>query len=174
MKISKIKKTFMSASMALLMAGGLFVGIESIIDTAFAEESTTEETIAFTETKLNISNDGNKLLMVTAINNTEYLKNVSALGYTIDGYTVSDEDFTDTDKYYSAITVGSTTQTAKDIFGEKATQDSKLLIWEIGYSANSRYNITAYATVHNGDKEQTINGTTRTLFEGEIIYHLNG
>ena len=24
------------------------------------------------------------------------------------------------------------TQTAKDIFGEKATQDAKLLIWEIG------------------------------------------
>lgn len=174
MKTAKIKKTFMSASMALLIAGGLFVGIESINDTAFAEESTTEETIAFTETKLNISNDGNKLLMVTAINNTEYLKNVSALGYTIDGYTVSDEDFTDTDKYYSAITIGSTTQTAKDIFGEKANQDAKLLIWEIGYSANSIYNITAYATVHNGDKEQTINGTTRTLFEGEIIYHLNG
>ncbi len=165
MKTLKIGKKLIMAVLASLSACCILAGVKSA-DTAFAANASGESasetvatTIAFTETKVNVSKTGDKMLIATAINNAEYLQNVSALGYTIDGYTVTADDFTETSKYYSSVTLGTTTQTAKEIFGDAADEDSKLLIWEVAYKAGSTYKITAYATI--GNNESTVNGTLK-------------
>ena len=161
MKTIKSRKRFSIAVLAFFCVISFLGGFKAYKGAFAAEENA--QNITFSETKLNVSKDGTKMLIVTAINNAEQLKNVSELGYTIDGYNVADDDFAEKTKYYSTITLGADgAKTAKDIGFGGATDESKLLIWEITYTAGKQYTIAAYATVQNGSETITVNGTLRT------------
>lgn len=137
---------------------GLFSTVNAK-DAFAADEVTTE--IAFSETKLNVSKTGNKMLIVTAINHAEYIGDVCEIGYEINGYTVAVSDFAETDKYYDTITLGeSDPQTAADLGFKDATESSKLLIWEVAYNSSISYEINAYAKLIS--EEKIVNGTTKT------------
>ena len=160
MKTIKVVKKITLAVLAFLLIGCVFASVKAL-DNAYADGEITDTTITFTETKVNVSTDGTKMLIATGINNTEYLTNVSELGYEIGGYAVAESDFAEKDKYYSSITLGETKQTASDIFGESVTENSKLLIWEVAYNKENDYKITAYAKVYNDGTESTIKGTEK-------------
>ena len=146
------------------LCGGVFSTVKFTGASATETVPATEATeIAFSETKLNVSNTGDKMLIVTAINNAELIENVSEIGYMIDGYTVTDSDLAETDKYYSTITLGDgEAKSAQKLGFTGATESSKLLVWEVAYSADVNYDITAYATVWNNGEAKTVYGTKKT------------
>ncbi len=153
-------------TLGVLSAACLFGGVFSAVKMTNAYATGTEPAateISFSETKLNVSNTGDKMLIVTAINNAEAIENVSEIGYTINGYTVTESDLAEKNKYYSTITLGDDeAQSAQKLGFTGATETSKLLIWEVAYSAEVNYDITAYATVHNGNEVKTVSGTQKT------------
>lgn len=158
---------------AMCLYGGVFSAEETTSAYATGAEPTATE-ISFSETKLNVSNTGDKMLIVTAINNAEAIGNVSEIGYTINGYTVTEDDLAETNKYYSTITLGDgDAKTAYDLGFTGASATSKLLIWEIAYDSEINYGITPYATVHNGTETKTVSGTQKSN-TFKVTYQNNG
>lgn len=150
--------TTMSVCGAACLCFGLFSALNAKNVSAL-DDTATE--IAFSETKLNVSQTGDKMLIVTAINHAEFIENVYEIGYEIDGYTVTENDFAETDKYYSTITLAAgEAKKAEQLGFTGATETSKLLIWEVAYNPANNYEISAYAKLL-GD-EKTVTGTPKT------------
>lgn len=106
----------------------------------------------FTETKCKISNDGERMLVVTGIKDVSL---IYELGYEINGeeYDAKAGDTAQTDTYYESLTLGSVTKTANE-FIEGA---QGLLVWEIDYDSTIAYSVKAYAYVGElNDKGQLI------------------
>lgn len=137
------------------VVGNYAIVTDGVAATA-ADPATAE--VAFGKTAYYVSTDLNKILLVTAINNAEGLSEVSALGYVIDGFTAAEGDMAVTNKYFSTLTVGANAaKTAKDLALDGADEASKLLVWEIAYSAEDGLEFTAEATV--GESTAKVTGT---------------
>ena len=132
--MKKIAIAIMSLACATCAFAALAVNGEDV-KAALAEGSAI-----FTETKCQVSNDGNRLLIVTGITETEL---IYQMGYEIDGYTLQQGDVAETNKYYESLTLGSETKTAAEfIDGAEG-----LLIWEIAYDKTMTYSVQPYAYV---------------------------
>ncbi len=107
---------------------------------AFAEEIDYE--VELGETKYQISNNKDYLLMVTPIKNVQYVYEV---GYVIENDTVGETDRRVNNKYFESITNGANTWTAQNIYGGTYTDNTPLIVWEIEYDSTKNYNIKAYA-----------------------------
>ncbi len=106
----------------------------------------------FTETKCQISNDGERMLLVTGIKDVSL---IYELGYEINNeeYEAKNTDTAETDTYYESLTLGSVTKTANE-FIEGA---QGLLVWEIDYDSTIAYSVKAYAYVGElNDNDQLI------------------
>ena len=129
----------------------------------------------FTETKCQISNDGERMLIVTGIKDVDL---IYELGYEINGaeYEAQEGDTAETDTYYESLTLGSVTKTA----GEFIEGAEGLLVWEINYDSAVAYSLSAYAYVgelnDNGqlivpDQKSKTYATTKTNFNVfEVTY----
>lgn len=109
-------------------------------------EVANAETSIFTETKVQVSNEGNKMLVVTGITDVDV---VYELGYKVNGqaYVAGAGETAETTKYYESLTLGSVTKTASEfIAGAEG-----LLIWEIAYDNTQSYSVQPYALV--GEKQ---------------------
>ncbi|MBQ4268573.1 MAG: InlB B-repeat-containing protein [Clostridia bacterium] len=166
-----MKKALITA-LAVVSAAFVYGGVRMATVETVADTSVNQ--ITFSETKLNVATNGDKMLVVTAINDAENIGYVSEIGYTIDGYTVGENDFAPVDTYYETITLGEngTPKTAQDLGFTGATETSKLLIWEIAYNAETTYGITAYA-IHEGDADKTVTGDKKTN-EFTVSFELDG
>ena len=130
------------------------------VATLAPQEKAVAQTELFTETKCQISDDGEKLLVVTGITD---VSSIYQIGYEINGgaYVPSGEDNANTEEYYAGLTLGGTTKTASE-FIEGA---EGLLVWEIAYDTENPYTIKPYALV--GEWE---NGTLVEPEENERTY----
>lgn len=105
-------------------------------------EVANAETSIFTETKVQVSNEGNKMLVVTGITDVSV---VYELGYKVNGqtYVAGEGETAETTKYYESLTLGSVTKKASEfIAGAEG-----LLIWEIAYDNTQAYSVQPYALV---------------------------
>ena len=95
-----------------------------------------QPSVEISETKYMISNDGQRMLLISAINNYNLAYEV---GYTIPKYTnMSDVDTNQTKVYYSSITISGNKQLPADIFGSNY-ESAKFIIWEIGYIEDASF-----------------------------------
>ncbi len=108
------------------------------------EEQGTE---VFTQTKVQVSKNGDRMLIVTGIKD---LSRIYDLGYDInDGYEVKETDVARNDIYYVSLTLSGVTITAGEFFAGA----EGLLIWEIEYDSSVTYSITPYARLGNYNDE---------------------
>ena len=133
------------ASVCCLSAGALMA--KTPVNVASAEETSTAS-VVLSETKYKVSDNGDKMILVTAIQNFDYVYEV---GYEFSaGYSVGEGALTETTKYYDSITTNKK-QTAADIFGEEY-DDAKLVIWEVAYAEGIYFNAYAKEGVMVNDK----------------------
>ena len=133
--------------MKKLLLGFLSLAFVSCLATAVSFKSTiatAQEATninIFTETKCQISKNGDKMLMVTGITD---VSNIYEIGYDISGgYVVNENDKAVTNKYYESLTLGTETKLAGDFIpGAEG-----LLIWEIAYDSSYTYSVQPYAYV---------------------------
>lgn len=129
--------------------------------TESGSETTASAADYLGETKMRISNDFSKVLIVTAVKN---LSAVYELGYTLTG--AGDVLSGETAKYYTSVTTNSVTQTVAELFGEGY---EGMIIWEAGYSTNAVVSATPYVKIGEAveggidtTNSQTISGATKT------------
>ena len=133
------------ASVCCLAAGALIANTP--VNVASAEEVSTASVVV-SETKYKVSDNGDKMILVTAIQN---FGNVYEVGYEFnEGYTMGEGALAETEKYYDSITTH-TKQTAADIFGADY-DDAKLVIWEVAYAEGMSFNAYAKEGVMVNDK----------------------
>ncbi|MBO4594147.1 MAG: hypothetical protein J5697_00425 [Clostridia bacterium] len=162
--MKKIRLTVLTVLFALCISMNAFTFIS--VNTAHADPVLNEPTFSDT-TKVMLSTDNGRLLLVTAIKDID---DVYEIGY----------EFTDgspsyisngTDTYFSSLSDGVTVVTPEDLFGgDFAT--GKFIVWEINYSIGDSYTFRAYAKVgyrdgggvlHETEPEETIDyGTSCT------------
>lgn len=113
----------------------------------------------FTETKCQISNDGERMLIVTGIKDVDL---VYQLGYEVNGadYVAKAGDTAENDTYYESLTLGGVTKTASEFLAGS----EGLLVWEIAYDSTVAYSVQAFAYVGemNGDQLIAPDENTRT------------
>lgn len=131
------KITIALLGMASVVCLGAGAGLLKM--TASAETAEQTHTVELSKTVYKVSDNDEKMLLVTAIKN---YTNVYEVGYEFDGYTVNETDVAETTKYYDTLTTGGVTEDADDIFGEAWT-GAKLLVWEVANTADVTF--TAYA-----------------------------
>ena len=123
--MKKIKITTLAFVCAICMLFGTMMFANANVVNAYA---VADETPTFSATKVMISNSKDKMLLATAIKN---YNDVYEIGYefTNEVETVLSE----TKKYYSSISNGTTTLTAGDIFDEDWASEENvgMIIWEI-------------------------------------------
>ncbi len=165
-----MKKKMTIALLSLMAAFCVGAGFGTM--NAYDSKADTEEThVVFTETKYKVSTDKQKMLLVTAMSNYSLVYEV---GYEIKGYTVSEEDLADTTKYYDAITTGTKTEDAGDIFGSDY-EGYKLVIWEVAYAETATFNVYALEGEKDGDMlvlpetEKKTTGAERTKTQDPVV-----
>ena len=108
-----------------------------------------QSTSVFTETKVKISNNGEKMLVVTGIKD---VKTIYQLGYEVNGvnYTAQEGETAQNNTYYQSLTLSGVTKTASEFM----TGAEGLLVWELNYDSSIAYDIQPYAYVGvlEGDK----------------------
>ena len=146
-------KKFAVALMSVACIACAAVAVSTVQTSVNADASST----LFTETKCQISENGNKMLIVTGITETDL---IYELGYEIAGYTPVAGDKTETNVYYESLTLGDETREA-GVFIDGA---EGLLIWEIAYDKTVSYSVKPYAYVGVMNVEQLIapDGNTKT------------
>lgn len=173
--LKKITLFFLTAITVICVSLGVVNMLgERRIALADAEVSLSSKTVAKRTTA------GDKMLLVTAILNYD---DVYEIGYTFKDKNNADVALTTyearTGRYYSSITSGTKTQTAKDLFGETYA-GAGLIIWEVEWQAG--VNFQAYAKKgtrdDNGalttDNTVTINGTVKcsdNLVKYEVVFY---
>ena len=129
----------------------LSVGLSVINNTPVeASANTVEPTVSLSETKVKVSNNGDKMLLVTAMKDYE---DVYSVGYTFENYTVTADDKAETKTYYTSLTTGEE-ETAADIFGAEWS-DAALIVWEVANNPNISFNAYALEGVRNDAGELT-------------------
>lgn len=130
-------KKLMIGVLSLAFASCMTAAISMQTNGASAEEA--QNTSIFTETKCQISKNGNRMLMVTGITD---VSKVYEVGYDITGgYALGANDVAETDKYYESLTLGGVTKTAAEFLpGAQG-----LLIWEVDYNSTYTYSVQPYA-----------------------------
>ena len=157
--MKKITTILLGVASAFCLTAGA-VTLKNSTYVASADETSTAS-VVLSETKYKVSDNGENMLLVTAIQN---YTNVYEVGYEFSaGYTVGESAKTETTKYYDTITTA-TTETAEDIFGADYA-DAKLVIWEVAYEEGITFN--AYAmegVVENGELHSgtKVTGATKT------------
>ncbi|MBR2498741.1 MAG: DUF4838 domain-containing protein [Clostridia bacterium] len=128
-------------------------------------QAVTGVTPTLSATKVMVSKNNDKLLLVTAIKNQD---DVYEVGYTFSNGV--ETTFAETKKYYTSITSGNTVLTPYDIFTESWVGDDGvgMIIWEINFALATKYEYKAYALVgerENGEiviPEQEVRVTPQT------------
>ena len=130
-------KKLMIGVLSLAFASCMTAAISMQTNGASAEEA--QNTSIFTETKCQISKNGDRMLMVTGITD---VSKVYEVGYDITGgYALGANDVAETDKYYESLTLGGVTKTAAEFLpGAQG-----LLIWEVDYNSTYTYSVQPYA-----------------------------
>jgi len=134
-------------------------------DTAVAYAETNNASVVLSETKYKVSDNEDKMILVTAIQNYE---NVYEVGYEFsEGYSVGEGATAETTVYYDTITTHAK-QDAEDIFGAEYA-DAKLIVWEVAYAENISFNAYALEGVIEGgnlvvpEEEIKVVSETRTI-----------
>ncbi len=129
---------------AIVSALCLMFGVFSMSNVKLASaENVAGATPVLSETKVNISKNNDKMLLVTAIKNKA---DVYEVGYTFTGEVTTINAVSD--KYYTSISNDTDTVTASDLFGsEWAGEDVGMIIWEINFALGNSYEYKAYAKV---------------------------
>ena len=141
--MKKITTILLGVASAFCLTAGV-VAVENTA-VAFAEEANT--TVTLSETKFKVSDEQDKMLLVTAIQN---YTNVYEVGYEFnDGYNVGENAVTATDKYHDSVTTHKQ-QTAADIFGA-GYEDAKLIVWEVAYAEGVTFKAYAKVGVMDGE-----------------------
>ena len=106
----------------------------------FSASANEQNAEIFTETKVQISTNGDKMLVVTGIKDVSL---IYQLGYEINGtdYVGVGGDIAETNKYYEGLTLGEVTKSASEMFDGAVG----LLVWEIAYDSSLSYDIVPYA-----------------------------
>lgn len=130
----------------------LGAGLLMNVNTVKAETAGTTPTLS--ETKVKISNDNDKMLLVTAIKD---YADVYEVGYTFNADVNPVQS--QSKKYYTAISDGVNTLTPADIFDGVAWAGDEgvgMIIWEIPFVAGTEYGYKAYALVGERDGESQL------------------
>lgn len=133
-------------SLAFVSCLSVGVALSAPVEVAEAEEPSI-----FTETKIQISNNTDKMLVVTGITDVSVVYEV---GYKINGatYVAGEGETAETYKYYQGLTLGGVTKTASQfIDGAEG-----LLIWEVNYNPTVTYSVVPYAYVGTLQGDQLI------------------
>lgn len=138
--MKKIAIAIMSFACAVCAAAALSVNQKDV--------QAQEDLGIFTETKCQVSKNGDKLLIVTGIRDTSL---IYEMGYELGDYVLTQDDVAEANKYYESLTLGTETQLASQ-FIEGA---EGLLVWEIAYDPTVAYSVRPYAYVGelNDDEE---------------------
>ncbi len=135
-----------------------------------------------TATKVSVSEDKAHMLLVTVIKD---VTDVYEVGYDFGtALTEEEKEDTATDKYYTSITSGENTWTAKDIFGDEYSTTDAMIVWQIKYSPLKAYTYTAYYiegtryddVLYKNDTDEKKSGTARTTEIGAytVTYDTDG
>ncbi|MBR1868242.1 MAG: InlB B-repeat-containing protein, partial [Clostridia bacterium] len=92
------------------------------------------------DTKYNVSTNGEHMLLVTPITD---VTDVYEAGYEFTGETPTLEKHA-TNKYYTSISAGGDTWTAKSLFGGDYTTATPMIVWEVTRDAAKTYSYKAY------------------------------
>ena len=145
--MKSLKLTMLTLSSALCLTLGAFCMVDANVAKA---DNATGTTPVLSTTKVQISKNNDKMLLVTAIKD---MTDVYEVGYTFtnDVETICEE----TSKYYTSIGDGTTTLTAGDIFDEAWTDgdDVGMIIWEVEFGFGTTYEYKAYAKVGERNEE---------------------
>ncbi len=145
--MKSLKLTMLTLSSALCLTLGAFCMVDANVAKA---DNATGTTPVLSTTKVQISKNNDKMLLVTAIKDMTDVYEV--------GYMFTDEVetiFEETTKYYTSIGDGTTTLTAGDIFDEAWTDgdDVGMIIWEVEFGFGTTYEYKAYAKVGERNEE---------------------
>ena len=148
-KILTLTLSFVALVSMIILIGFLNSTQKVSASTQKVGAAETQQSVEISETKYMISNDGQRMLLISAINNYNLAYEV---GYTIPKYTnKADIDTNQTKVYYSSITISGNKQFPVDIFGTNY-ENAKFIIWEIGYIEDASFK--AYVKegyIENGD-----------------------
>lgn len=172
MTLTNKRKRISGILLVLAVIACIMTGVLSVHKTAAADGE-----FECSETKCLLSNDKTGMLIVTAIKNYDY---VYEIGYEFTKGSVSENDFTATDRYFREISKGGKSVTAGDIFGLNYA-DAALAVWEITYDSNIEYEFKFYAkvgklgsdgqTVVKQDPEQIVYGKTKNVVTYTEVKH---
>ena len=172
MTLTNKRKRISGILLVLAVIACIIMGVLSVHKTAAADGE-----FECSETKCLLSNDKTGMLIVTAIKNYDY---VYEIGYEFTKGSVSENDFTATDRYFREISKGGKSVTAGDIFGLNYA-DAALAVWEITYDSNIEYEFKFYAkvgklgsdgqTVVKQDPEQIVYGKTKNVVTYTEVKH---
>lgn len=161
--MKKLTKLGLVFACAFTLSLSVVCGSLNMQTTVSAEES---QTVQFSETKIKRSQDMNYLLLATAVNNYE---DVYEIGYDFEGYTVQDTDKVRNDAYFSSITTGGKTETAKEIFGDEY-DGWGMIVWEVAYNPAEEISYTPYALVgvRNETSGELLKPSDPSLIDKEV------